>query len=102
MEGKQRWGEFGEISLILVRSAKAGAAPGRLADGLDHGRKRVAQNHWPPGAEAVQVAVAVRIPQVRAVGPLDKRRIAPDRAKRSHRRIHAPRQQARGPRLQLP
>ena len=85
-----------------MRGSEAGTACRRLADGFDDRREGVAKDHGAPGAEAVEVFVAVGVPQVGAEGALDERRIAADRAKRPYRRVHAAGQQCSRPLLQLP
>src|SRR5690606_33341988 len=49
----------------------------------------VADDHRPPRANVVDVAVAVGIEQVWAVRTLHEERLAADRLERAHRRIHA-------------
>ena len=61
---------LGEIRLGCRGSAKAGRVASRSLNGLDHRRKGMAQNHRPPGAEVVDVAVAVRVDKIRALSPL--------------------------------
>ena len=74
------------IIMVTVRDAEEGQRPCRGAlHGLDHLRMRVAQHHRPPGADVVDVALAIRVPQVRAGGSLEERRRAAHRAKRAHR-----------------
>jgi hypothetical protein len=100
--GKAAPDEFGEIAFVAVGGSEAGSARGGLLNRLDHRGEGVAQDHGAPGAEAVEVAVAVGIPQPRSGGALDEGRIAADRAERPHRRIHTTGQQTRRPHLQLP
>ena len=49
----------------------------------------MAQDHRAPGAEVVDVAVAVRVVEISALGAFDKRRRAAHRAESPHRRVDA-------------
>ncbi len=80
---------LGEIGLGGRGSAEAGGVAGCALDGFDHGRKGVAQNHGTPGAEVVDVAIAVGVEEIRALGAVDKRRIAAHGAKGTHGRVDA-------------
>ena len=71
------------------RRAKACAPFRCLLNRLHHQRVGVAQDHRPPGTEVVQVAIAIGVPQVRALGSHQERRISPDGAEGTHRRIYA-------------
>ena len=63
-------------------------APHRLAHRRDDGRVRVAEDHRPPRADVVDVAVAVGVDDLGALGLDDEQRVlAPDRAHRPHRRV---------------
>ncbi len=80
---------LGQVGLGSRGGAEAGGVAGGALDGLDHRRKGVAQDHRPPGAEVVDVAVAVGVGEPGALGALDKRRRAAHRAKGPHRRVDA-------------
>jgi len=60
----------------------------------------VAEDHGTPGAEVVDIAIAVRVDDPSAMGPLDKRRRAADCTKSSHRRVDAARKKSLGSLLQ--
>ena len=94
--------QFRQVSLSLGRGSKAGRVARRALNRLDRRRKGVAENHRPPRAEVVDVAVSVRILQPGALGARDKRRFAAHRAKPSHRRVHAAGKKLLGPHLQSP
>src|ERR1700733_4903519 len=55
--------EFGEVAFGLGGRAEAGAVCRRFLDGFDDGRKGVAEDHGAPGAEVVDVAVAISVPE---------------------------------------
>jgi hypothetical protein len=70
-----------------ARSASAAVEAPKLADfrggaldGFDDGREGVAEDHGAPGAEVVDVAVAVGVVEVGALGALDEGRRAADGA----------------------
>ncbi len=60
--------ESGKVRLGGRRSPEGGAASGRIADGLDGGRKSVAEDHGSPGAEEVEIAVAIFVVEPGALG----------------------------------
>src|SRR6185312_9851224 len=53
--------KFGEFELARSGGAEAGASRGGAAQGLDHRRRRVAQQQGAPGGDEIQVAVTVHI-----------------------------------------
>src|SRR5207302_8117184 len=63
-------------------------------DRLDHGGVRVAGHHRTPGPDIVDVAAAIRVPQIGARGALEEQRHAADRAKRAQRGIDPARDEA--------
>ena len=87
---------LGQIGLGGRGGAEAGRVARGALNGLDHRRKGVAQNHRPPGAEVVDVAVAVGVGEPGALGALDKRRRAAHRAKGPHRRVYPAGKEALG------
>jgi hypothetical protein len=93
--------QSGQVGFAGMAGAKAGASSGGLANRFHHRRKGMAQNHRAPGTEAVQVAVAVYVPQVGSLGPRHERRVAAYGAKGTHGGIHSARQQPGCARLQL-
>ena len=86
--------ELGELDLAGRRRAVARAERGGRGDGLDHRRVGVAEDQRAPGADVVDVDVAVDVEDLRALGALDEDRVAADRAHRAHGRVHAARQDA--------
>jgi hypothetical protein len=49
----------------------------------------VAEDHWTPGAEEVEVTVAVRVVKVSSFGVSEKRRVTAHGSESTHRRIDA-------------
>jgi hypothetical protein len=82
----------GQIDLGGGRRAVARAAARRGDDGLDDLRLRVAVDQRAPRADVVDVAVAVDVEELRALGAVDEDRVAADGAHRPHRRVDAARQ----------
>ena len=87
---------LGEIGLGGRGGAEAGGVARGALDGFDHRRKCVAQNHRAPGAEVVDVAIAVGVVKVRALGALDEGRRAAHGAKGADRRVDAAGKEALG------
>src|SRR6185312_15751845 len=85
-----------ELRLGSSAGAKAGAALGGLLNGLHRGRKRMAQQHRPPGTEEVDVAVAVGVRKPGATGAGDKWWMTADSAKCADGRVDATGQQLLG------
>ena len=73
---------------------RGGAEAGAAADGLFQRRRDrrmgVTKDHRPPGADVIEVAIAVDIDQVGPFGVVDEDRLAADRAERPGRAVHAP------------
>jgi len=63
---------LGEVGLGCGGGAKAGGVAGGALDGFDYGREGVAEDHGTPGAEVVDVAVAVGVGEVGSLSALDK------------------------------
>ena len=76
---------LGEIGLGGRGGAEAGRVARGALDGFDHRRKGVAQDHRPPGAEVVDVAVAVGVGELGAL-----RRARRTAARRPPRERRAP------------
>ena len=81
--------QFGQFAFGLGRGAEACAAGDRRFEGRDDGRMGVAENHRSPGADVVDVAVAIDIEQIGPRPALEKQRLAADAAERPGRAIHA-------------
>src|SRR5207253_10729666 len=73
----------------------------RLLDGFDDRREGVAEDHGTPGAEEVEVAVAVGVEEICALGVGHERRIAAYCAKGPHGRVDASGEESFGTKLQL-
>ena len=89
MEGTASADGLGQLDFALGGRAEAGAACQRLLDRRDDLGMAVAQEQRPPGADVVDVLVAVGVPDVRALAAHDEGRRAAHAAERPHRRIHA-------------
>ncbi len=87
---------FGHGHFGRARRTEGQAVVDRLLHRLAHGRVVVADDHRAPGTDVVDVAVAVDVVQVGAIGAFDEERLAADRLERAHRRIDAARQQLLG------
>jgi hypothetical protein len=80
---------LGDFDFGFGRRAEREAVREHALHRFEHFGMHVAENHRAPGADVVDVAGAVRVPEVRALRANDKARRAADRAERPHRRIHA-------------
>ena len=80
--------QLSQLSLRRARRTEGQAALSRLLNSLNHLRMRVTQNRRTPRADQVNVLVAVRIVQVRALSLRRKRRSATHRIEGAHRGIH--------------
>ena len=80
--------QFREFHLGFGRCAERQRARGGRLRRFDHRGMRVPGEHRPPGADIVDIALAVRVPQVRPRGALEERRRAADGAKCAYRRVH--------------
>ena len=88
---------FGELHFALGRRTEGEAFQHGALHGLDHRRVAMPQDHRPPRADVVDVALAVGIPEVRALGALHETGGAADGAEGAHRRIHAAGNELAGP-----
>ncbi len=80
---------FGQFGLSFRRGAEAGAAGQRVLDRPDDIGMPVTQEQRPPGANVVDVLVAVGVPDARSLATDDKRRRASHAAESAHWRVHA-------------
>ena len=99
--GKAADDEFGEVGFGGDGGSEAGAFGGGLLDGFDDRREGVAEDHGPPGAEEVEVAVAVRVAEVGALGVGEERGIAADGAKGAYGRVDSAGEEVFGALLQV-
>ena len=81
--------QLSQLSLRRARRTKGQAALSRLLNRLNNLRMRMTQNRRAPRADQVNVLVAVRIVQVRALSLRGKRGGAAHRIESTHRGIHA-------------
>ena len=93
--------QLGQLDLARGRRAVAGPQLRGGRDGRDHVGMRVAEDHRAPGADEVDVDVAVHVEDLRPLGPLDEDRVAADRAHRAHGGVDPARQQLRGAAIEL-
>ncbi len=77
------------LDLHLGRRAERQSAPRRVDDRRHDRRMRVTENGRPPGADVVEVALAVGVPQVRAFAAREEARRAAHGAKGAHRGVDA-------------
>ena len=82
------------VDLLLGGRAEAGADGHRAFERRQNCRMAVAQQQRPPGADVIDVLVAVRVEDVRSLAAGDEGRIPADAAERAHRRIHSSRNDA--------
>ena len=78
----------GQFGLRRRRGAERQAVGRDPLHGVDDGGVGVAEDHRPPRAHQVDVAVAVGVGQPAALGRGDEPRGAADRGERPHRRVH--------------
>ena len=76
---------LGQLDLGRGRRSVAGPAGGGLADGRDDLGVGVAEDQRPPGADPVDVAIAVDVDQLATLAALDEDRLAVDLPHRPHR-----------------
>ncbi len=89
--GKALLNELREIGFSRGTCAKRGAQPSGLANSCHRRWERMAEQHGPPGAEEIDIAIAVCVREVRTLGAGNKGGITADGAKRTNWRIHTPR-----------
>ena len=80
---------FGQFHFALGGRAEAEAVQGGFLHGFQHGGVAVAQDHRAPRADEVDVFLVVGIPEVSALGALDKTRRAAHGLEGAHRGVHA-------------
>ena len=81
--------QFGQRHLERRRYAEARAVFHRLAQRIEHHRRRMAEDERPPREHVVEILVAVDVPDARPLPALDDERLAADPAERAHRRADA-------------
>ena len=92
---------LGQLDLAGRRRAEREPPPGRVPHGLDDRRVRVPEDHRAPGADEVDVAVAVGVGQPRSGRRHHEPRGAADRLEGADRRVHPTRDDGAGARKQL-
>ena len=91
--------EFGEVSFGGDGGSEAGAFGGSLLDGFDDGREGVAEDHGSPGAEEIEVAVAVFVVEPGAFGSGEKGRLSANGAEGADGGVDASGEELFGPLL---
>ncbi len=81
--------QLGKIGFGGSGGPEAGAVAGRLDHGFDHRGLGVAEDERAPGADVVDIFVAVGVPNVRALAAHDVERVAAYTAESADRRIYA-------------
>ena len=79
--------QFREFAFEFGRSAIAAAVASRFDRGMDHTRVRMPQNHRPPGADIVDVTVAIDVEEISALSARDEDGFSADGAERSRRAV---------------
>ena len=85
---------FGQLDFALGWRAKREAVKRCVLHSAQHSRVTVTQNHGAPGADVVNIALAVRVPKVGALRAGDKTRRSTDCLEGPYRRVHAARDHA--------
>ena len=81
--------QLGHLDFALGRGPETRPRFDDVVQGLGHFRVPVPQNQRPPGADVVDVGMAVRVVEMRARAALDKHRIAAHGPERPRRRVDA-------------
>jgi hypothetical protein len=81
--------QFGHLDLGFRRRAESQSPHYGVLHRLDHLGMGVAQHQRAPGADVVDVALAVGVPHIRAFAAREEARRAADRAEGAHWRIDA-------------
>ena len=92
---------FGQLHLALGGCAETEAFQQRFLHRFHHSRVAVAQDHGAPGADVVDVLLAVGIPKIGALCPLHKAWRATHRFEGPYGRVHTTRNQGFGAVKQL-
>src|SRR2546426_1185921 len=83
------WNACSSASVSLNGSAELGAVSRCQNDRFDHRGGCVSQDQWAPGADVINVVVAVGVPDVRTLPPNNEGRIAAHCTKCAYGRIDA-------------
>ncbi|MCY1534316.1 hypothetical protein D9M68_696840 [compost metagenome] len=92
---------FGQLHLTLGRRTVGKAFQHRFLHRFQHGRVAMAQDHRAPGADVVDVLLAVGVPEIGTLGALHETRCAAHGAEGAHGRVHAAGDQGLGAVKQL-
>src|SRR5919197_5248137 len=88
--------QLGKLDLAPGRRAEAGAVAGALGNRLDDAGVGVSEDQRSPGAEVVEILIAVLVPDPGAEAPPDEQRVAPDRFEGANGAVDASRQESNG------
>ena len=89
-----------QIGFGWRRSSKTRAIARSADDGVEHVRRGMPKNQRSPGPNVVDVFIFIGVPDMRSLATHNKRRIAADRSKCAHRRVHSAGYHALGSLLQ--
>ena len=78
---------FGQLDLALGRRAKREAVERGFLHGFEYGGVAMAQDHGAPGADVVDVFLAVGVPEIGTLGTLHKTGRTAHGAESAHRGI---------------
>ncbi len=92
--GHARPDRLGQLDLGERGCAEREPAPGRLLHRLDDGPVRMAQDRRTPGADVVDVAPAVCVPDMRSLTALEQQRRPRDGSEGTNRAVHTAREKA--------
>jgi len=80
---------FGQLDFALGGGTEREAVERGFLHGFEHGGVAVAQDHRAPGADVVDVFLAIGVPEVGALGALHKAGRATDGTEGAHGGVHA-------------
>src|SRR5205807_2583888 len=92
---------FRQFSFGRGTCAKAGAITVGSCDGLNHFWMSMTQDQRPPGADIINIFVAISIPDTRTLAAHDVRWITGNRLEGTYRRVHSSGNHAAGARMQV-
>src|SRR5437588_12669973 len=93
--------QLSHLHFQWMGNSKADSISGRFCDSVSYHLRRVTENRRAPRTHVVNQLAPINVPDVRALGPIDKERFATDGAKCAHGRVHTPGNSSTGMREQL-
>src|SRR5882672_431449 len=67
-----------------IRNPEAGSILRRLLNSFSNSRMRMPKNGRTPGADVINILVPIHVPDPRALGPIDEKRLPSYRPERAH------------------